>query len=78
MPVSGPCYMELLAYLMGVMVGRPEVMEVFLKGPCSPLDSPLFLVDHMSETGKTDLCQVSGLTAPNCQETCGSHTCRGR
>lgn len=53
-------------------------MEVFLKGPCSPLDSPLSLVDHMSETGKTDLCQVSGLTAPNCQETCGSHTCRGR
>lgn len=35
-------------------------MEVFLKVPCSPRDSPLSLVDRMSETGNTDRVKCPG------------------
>lgn len=40
MPVTVRCYLELLACFglcwVGVMAGRPDEMEVFLKVPCSP------------------------------------------
>ena len=83
MPVTVRCYLELLACFglcwVGVMAGRPDEMEVFLKVPCSPetvlCDSPLSRVDHTPETGNADPCQASGLAAHSCLSRPGSHLC---